>query len=231
MLVHAYKHARLMEESESRVGMAAYSHSPADVVARQLLERHDHYRRWEAEHSRLMRSVSDQQRVPGQVTALRATAFALVHRRALFEYTRERQLTGPKRRRLFGLFYGCRDYTNAVLTEHGNYVRCSSSFLCTQHLAETLMHDAAFSEPLDMYEQWYHEYFANYCDVELASDTDEKEALAPLAALQPLLKHRLAEARQAIIAMPRAPDREWREVEIRKPNGDTQRMRAIFGKN
>jgi hypothetical protein len=29
--------------------------------------------------------------------------------------------------------------------------------------------------------------------------------------------------------MPLAPDQEWREVRIRKPNGDTQRMRAIFG--
>ena len=26
-------------------------------------------------------------------------------------------------------------------------------------------------------------------------------------------------------------DRQWREVEIRKPNGDTQSMRAIFGKH
>jgi hypothetical protein len=229
MLVHAYKHARLMEESESRVGMAAYSHSPADAVARQLLERADSYRRWESEHDRLMRTVSDQLRMPGQITALRSAAFALVHRRALFEYTRERQLTGTKRRRVFAIFYGCRDYTNAVLAEHGNYVRCSSSFLCTQHLAETLMHDAAFSEPLELYEQWYHEYFANYCDVELAETEEERDTFAPLAALQPLLKHRLSDAREAIIAMPRAPDREWREVQIRKPNGDTQRMRAIFG--
>jgi hypothetical protein len=231
MLVQAYKHARLMSESESRVEMAAFSHSPEDAVAKRLLERHELYRRWEAEHDRLMRSVSEQLRILGQVTALRTTAFSLVHRRALFEYVRDRQLSGAKRRRLFSLFYGCRDYTNAVLNEHGNYVRCSSSYLCTQHLAEHLMHDAAFSEPFQLYEQWYHEYFANYCDVELAATPDEQDTLAPLAALQPLLKHRLAEARQAIIAMPAAPDREWREVQIRKPNGDTQRMKAIFGVN
>jgi hypothetical protein len=231
MQVHAYKHARLMAESESRVEMAAYSHAPEDKIVRHLLGRHELYRRWESEHDRLMRTVSEHPHMPGQVTALRATAFSLVHRRALFEYTRERQLTGVKRRRLFGLFYGCRDYTNAVLNEHGNYVRCSSSYLCTQHLAEHLMQDAAFSEPLQLYEQWHQEYFANYCDCELALTPDEQETLAPLAALQPLLKHRLAEAREAIIAMPRAPDREWREVQIRKPNGDTQRMKAIFGAN
>jgi hypothetical protein len=31
--------------------------------------------------------------------------------------------------------------------------------------------------------------------------------------------------------MPQTTDREWREVQIRKPNGDTQRMKAIFGNN
>jgi len=33
-----------------------------------------------------------------------------------------------RRRRLFAFFCGFRDYTNAVLAEHGNYVRCSSSY-------------------------------------------------------------------------------------------------------
>jgi hypothetical protein len=93
------------------------------------------------------------------------------------------------------------------------------------------MHDAAFCEPLVLYEEWYAEYFRAYCDSELAATEQEKEASVALDALKPLLKHRLAEARQAILAMPQSPDREWREVEIRKPNGDTQRMRAIFGKH
>ena len=38
------------------------------------------------------------------------------------------------------------------------HVRCSSSYLCT-HLAEHLMRDAAFDEPLQVYEQWYADYF------------------------------------------------------------------------
>jgi hypothetical protein len=29
--------------------------------------------------------------------------------------------------------------------------------------------------------------------------------------------------------MPREVEKDWREVEIRKPNGDTQRMKALFG--
>ncbi len=229
MLVHAYKHARLMAESESRVEMAAYSQAPADVIASRVLERPDAYRRWESEHARLMRTVSEQMRLASQVVALRSAAFSLVHRRAMFEYLKNRQLNRTKRRRLFALFYGCRDYTNAVLAEHGNYMRCSSSFLATQHLAEHLMHDVAFDEPLQLYEEFYREYFVAYCDTELAETDAEREALAPLAALRPLLKYRLAEAREAILAMPQRPDREWREVQIRKANGDTQRMKTIFG--
>ena len=91
------------------------------------------------------------------------------------------------------------------------------------------MHDSAFDEPLQLYEQFHAEYFRAYCDVELAESAEEREELQALGALRPLLKYRLAEARQAILAMPLAPAQDWREVRIRKPNGDTQRMRAIFG--
>src|SRR5215469_2236464 len=231
MVIHAYKHARLMEESELRVQMAVHLHSPADTAASRVLECPESYRRWEAEHGGLMRAVSRQERLTAQVVALRSTLFGLVHRRALFEYVRERQLIGSKRQRLMALFYGCRDYTNAVLAEHGRYVRCSSSYICTQYLGEHLMRDAAFDEPLQLYEEWYGEYFRAYCDTELAETEQEKQACVPLDALKPLLKHRLTEARQAILAMPQSPDREWREVQIRKPNGDTQRMKSIFGNN
>jgi hypothetical protein len=152
----------------------------------------------------------------------------LVHRRALFEYLRERQLTGHKRRRLFQLFYGNRDYSNAVLAEHGNYVRVSSSYLCAQYLAEHLMHDAAVAEPMQLYEERFGEFFRAFCDGELAETPGERLAAEPLDALRPLLKFQLAEARQAILAMPLAPAREWREVAIRRPTGETQRLRTLF---
>src|SRR6266436_3993588 len=115
------------------------------------------------------------------------------------------------------------------VAEHGNYVRCSSSYLCTYHLAERLMQDAAFDEPLRLYEQWYSEYFRTYCDVAFAQTEEEKQAIAPMDALRPLLKYQLAEARKAILEMPQMPAEDWREAQIRKPTGDTQRLRTIFG--
>lgn len=227
MFVPAYKHARLMEESEWRVEIAASSRLPEDFVARRVLESPVVYRRWAGEHDRLLRAVSVQSRVAEQVLSLRSTAMNLVHRKALFEYLRERQLSGRKRHRLFKLFYGCRDYSNAVLSEHSNYVRCSSSYLCTLHLTEHLMHDAAVTEPLALYEERYAEYFRAFCDGELAETEDERILAEQLDALRPLLKFQLGEARRHILKMPLAPERQWREVEIRRPTGETQRLRAL----
>src|ERR1700757_4489599 len=181
MVMHAYRHARLMEESEARVEMAVVYDSPADeLVATRLLGHPHAYRRWEAEHDRLMRSVSGESHLDRQLLALRTTALTLVHRKAIFEYLRDREITGSKRHRLFAVFYGSRDYVNAVLAEHGNYVRCSSSYLCTQYLAEHLMEDSALEEPLQMYEQWYAEYFRAFCDGALARTEEEKRAVAPM---------------------------------------------------
>ena len=226
-----YKHARLMEESEWRVEAAAGSNSPEDLLVRRVLESPGTYRRWASEHGWLLRTVSAAPRVEAQVVALRSAAMNLVHRKALFEYLRERQLTGHKRRRLFQIFYGNRDYSNAVLAEHGNYLRVSSSYVCTQYLAEHLMHDEAVAEPMQLYEERFGEFFRAFCDAELAETEAERLAVEPLDALRPLLKLQLGEARQAILRMALAPTRVWREVAIRRPTGETQRLRALFDGN
>jgi hypothetical protein len=174
-----------------------------------------------------MRYVSEQRRTPGQVVALRSTALALIHRKAVFEYLRDRELTGGRRHRLIAFFHGFHDYAASVIAEHGNYLRSASSYLCSHHLAERLMLDSAFAEPLLLYEERYREYFRVFCDVALADSDEEKRVADPLRALQPLLKLQLAEARHEILMMPHRPVRPWREVEIRKPTGETQRLRAL----
>ncbi len=216
-----------MEESESRVERAATSQSPADIlVSARILERPAEFIRWEAHHDRLMRPVSAPARLTEQMVALRSAAFTLVHRKALFEYMRDRPLTGAKRRKLLAVFYGCTDYTNALLVEHGNYLRCSSSYLATLHLAEHLMHDPALDAPLKLYEEWYAEYFHAFCDSALAETEEENQACLAQESLKPLLKHRVTEARRAILTMPLSP-REWREVRIRQATGDTQQLHAL----
>ena len=229
MLIQGYRHARLMEESEICLASAARDGAPEDMlVASRIVDHPSAYRTWEAEHDRLLRSISGHARLAPQMRALRSAMFALIHRKALFEYIRESRVSGPKRHRLFALFYGgARDYTNSVITEHANFVRCSSSRICADHLAAQLMRDAAFQEPMQLYQEWYADYFRVFCDVELAETEEEKLALAPVEALKPLLKHRLRQARDAILELPEVPSTVWREVELRKATGETQKLHRL----
>ena len=69
MYVQAYKHARLMEESEWRVESAARSGAPDDFLVCRVLENPQLYRRWAAEHDRLLRAVSGERRIEAQVAS------------------------------------------------------------------------------------------------------------------------------------------------------------------
>ncbi|HEY4214614.1 MAG TPA: hypothetical protein VGM84_24270 [Steroidobacteraceae bacterium] len=218
-----------MEESERRVADANREGTPAErVVAARVLETAHSYRQWELGHSHLMRTVADRRQLDRQAVALRSTAFSLLHRKALFEYIRDRRVMGSKRQRLLGLFSGPREYIGALLKEHINYVHSTSSYLCTEHLGAVLIGDPVFEEPIQLYQERYTEYFRIYCDVALAQTEDEQAGLAPLAALQPMLKAQLTQARRAILAMGHEEARTWREVQIRKPTGDTQKLKALF---
>jgi hypothetical protein len=228
MLIQGYKHSRLMEESESCLTAVARTGPPEDMLfASRILDHPVSYRTWEAEHDRLLRNVSVHSRLAPQMGALRSATFGSIHRTALFEYIRDREVTGAKRRRLFALFYGTRDYANSVIAEHASFVRSRTSYICLDHLAAQLMRDAAFEEPMQLYTEWYADYFRVFCDVELAETEEEKLALAPVEALKPLLKHRLREARDSILALPKVPSTVWREVEIRRATGETQKLRRL----
>ena len=106
-------------------------------------------------------------------------------------------------------------------------MRSRSSHICLDHLAEQLMRDAAFDEPMQLYAEWYADYFRVFCDVGLAETEEEKLELAPVEALKPLLKYRLAQARDSILALPQVPSTVWREVEIRRATGETQKLRRL----
>jgi hypothetical protein len=202
--------------------------SPAQMlVASRLLAHPETYRRWESEHFQLMRRVSEHRYLNRQVVALRSTALTLMHRKAVFEYLQERQLTRQQRHKLMSMFHTLKEYSASLIAEHGNYVRGASSYWCSHHLARRLMKDSAFAEPLLLYQERYTDFFRVHCDVELAESESEKQAVEPMRLLQPLLKKQLAEARQEILSMAYRPEKVWREVEIRRPTGDTERMRAL----
>jgi len=225
-----YKHERFMEESERCVEATARSGRPEQqLLASRILEQPIAYQRWLSDHDRLIRCVSVQSKLEHQMQALRRSTFSLIHRKALFGYLRDQHVVGVRRQRLFALFYGPRDYVGSVVAEHGSYLRSNSSYLCTRFLADELMHDGAMQGPLQLYEEWYAEYFKVFCDSALADTQEEKDAATSLSALQPLLKHRLNETRSAILGLPRQAGDAWRDWELRQPTGDTVKLRVGFG--
>jgi hypothetical protein len=228
MFARAYKHERLMDASERCVEAVARSGGTENqLIACRILEQPAAYQRWVSGHAHLMRSVSEQAKLERQVLALTRSTFSLVHRKALFGYLRDQHVVGARRRRLFELFYGPRDYTCSVVAEHGNYLRSTSSYLCSRLLADELMHDGAMQDPLQVYEEEYADYFRIFCDIALAETPQEKEITSPFLPLQPFLKQRLHEARQAILELPRQPGDGWRDLLRRQPTGDTAKLRVI----
>src|SRR5262244_2338312 len=101
MRIQGISQARLMEESELCLVEAARSGTPVQItVASRLISHPEAYQRWEAEHAQMMRRVSSHTYLHRQVVALRSTALTLLHRKAVFEYLQDRQLTLPQRVRL-----------------------------------------------------------------------------------------------------------------------------------
>jgi len=226
--IQGINQARLMEESELCIAESAKSGTPAQMlVASRLLAHPETYRRWESEHFQLMRRVSEHRYLDRQVVALRSTALALLHRKAVFEYLQERQLTRQQRHKLMAMFHSLKDYAASLIAEHGNYVRGASSYWCSHHLARRLMKDSAFAEPLLLYQERYTDFFRVHCDVELAESQSEKQAVASMRLLQPLLKKQLVEARQEILSMAYRPEKVLRDVVFLRPTAATERLRAL----
>jgi hypothetical protein len=201
---NAITHARLMEESESRIENAARAGTPTQVlIARRMLDDLQAYRRWEAEHDRLMRTVASERNRMGQLSALRSTAFSLIHRKALFEYLRDQKVTGRKRHDVFKLVYGERDYAQSVVQEHGNYLRSASSWMCSSHLGLWVLSDGAFEAPLARYEQLYTDYLRAFVDSALEYGPDASSA--SMRTLLPYLKQQLSIHRHAILKMEDTP--------------------------
>jgi hypothetical protein len=218
---HAVSHARLMRESTDRIEAALESEDVTEqLIARRVLENPGAFDAWEREHAGLMRPLSNVS-VSRQVEGLKQTTFRLLHGKALFQYLRQNAVRGPQREQLIAYFRPGRSYQAALIAEHGAYLRKACSFLCASHLGSEVVGDPAFLDPMQRYEELYTEYFHIYCNSLVGEDADSQRALLPL------LKHQLNEHRQAILDPRAAQPFLRREVDLRKPTGDTARLPAL----
>jgi hypothetical protein len=218
-----------MRESTDRVEIALCSEDDNEhLVAHRILECSSAFQLWESEHSGLMRQVADFGILRNQAAALRHTALRLIHGKALFEYLRRNEVRGAQRVEILKYFHPTRGYQYAVVAEHGGYIRKACSLLCASHVGTGLVHDCAFLDPIQHYENLYAEYFDLYCRTLFPGDGVES---ASERSLLPLLKHQLNEWRWIILNPQQGQPRLRRESEIRWPTGDTQRLPAFHSRH
>src|SRR4051812_15667109 len=141
--------SQMMRESELCLEDAARSGDERQqLVAGRILGSVPLWCQWELEHAALVRDVVRHVRPQTQSMALRSGALGLIHRKALFEYLQATPLRGTARRRVVGYLRGTLQYTDAVVSEHGQYLRSAGSHLCMHHLGVSVLLDGVFQAPI-----------------------------------------------------------------------------------
>jgi len=214
-----------MRESTDRVERALRGDDINEhLVAQRILASPGSWNSWELEHSGLMRHIADCTVFRQQALALRHTALRLIHGKALFEYLRKHSVRGEARARILSHFHPTQLYEHAVVVEHTVYLRKACSYLCTSHLGIDVVLDGAFLDPMQRYETLYAEYLEMFCST-LVPRIEGQAVSAP--ALLPLLKYQLNEWRWVVLNPKQGLPQLQRESELRRPTGDTQRMRSL----
>ena len=190
--------ARLMEYSERFLVRAAQSDRPQESqIAVRLLKDAALHRRWEHAHSRLMHAVAAPSRPATKGMELRRVTFLTLHRKAPFEYIRDRHVTGPARRKLIRALFGPQDYAQCLVREHLAFLSSACSFICADSLCGEVLGDAAFCEALAHYQNAYTEYYRAYGDSLLAEHSGE---IASVQSLLPYLRYQLKIIREHMLS-------------------------------
>ena len=160
-----------MDESEYALRHACDSSSQrVSRIVNTILGDSQKYKIWESRHADLLLPVAEHNNKKRQMMALRNLEVQLVHQRALFRYLRDQRVRGEPRRQLFRLFRATRDYREAVLAEHRQYMLAVSSRISTDHLID-VMHDVNSKRLVRQYEESYADYFKLQCFLATTEDS------------------------------------------------------------
>ena len=122
---------RMMECSQEQISeIAERGESKQKLVAARVLESPQSRRHWESAHSQLLRNIATIWTTDEQIRAIKRMGLAMIHRKAPFEYLRDRHLCGPARRRFFDVAYGRKDFASSFVKEHRNFLEAGASYLC-----------------------------------------------------------------------------------------------------
>lgn len=214
-----------MEYSERFLARAAESEFPqaSQIAARMLRDRPLH-RRWEHTHSQLMHGVAAPPRPAAKAMELRKVTFLTLHRKAPFEYMRDRHVTGTTRRMVIRSLFGTQDYAQCLVREHQAFLSSACSYICAGSLCGEVLGDAAFCEALAHYERAYTEYYRAYGDSLLAEYSGES---APVQSLLPYLRYQLKIIREHMVSgKPQQSDFETLQA-LYEATGDTHVLPVI----
>ena len=190
----------LMNVSESRIEDIRWSGSDDERrLVNRLFETPGSYDMWESYHSGLMKGVGCGSNRKDQLIKMRKTRFALIHRQALFQYLRDSGLKGERREVVINAFHDSSDYMQAVVREHGRFLRSNSSLFCTDHLAYRLLRDNRFSNGIAHYRQRYMDYFSLYCNWIIAESEGSE---FPMRRLLLESKRNLSQMQTRLLSMP-----------------------------
>ena len=165
------RHRKMMDQSEFALQDATESPiSHVSRVASAILGDSRSYRLWESQHADLILPAAETSNKKRQIIELRKAEIKLVHRRALFGYLRTKKVTGEERRQLFSVFHRTRDYENAVLAEHRQYMVALSSHVSADYLID-IMNDPKSKSLPRRYKKLYAHYFEMYCYLACKGDS------------------------------------------------------------
>src|SRR3984957_4548778 len=208
--------ARLMEYLERFLARAAQAELPqGSQIAARLLQDPPLHRRWEHTHAQLMHGVAAPSRPAAKAMELRKVTFLTLHRKAPFEYMRDRHVTGTTRRKLIRSLFGSQDYAQCLVREHQAFLSSACSYLCAGSLC---------GEALGDYERAYTEYYRAYGDSLLADHGGE---VAPVQSLLPYLRYQLKIIREHMVSgKPQQSDFETLQA-LYQATGDTHVLPVI----
>lgn len=165
------RHRQLMDASEFALQDASESDEPRESrIATTILGDVRKYREWEVRHADLLIPVAEHRAKKHQILALRNAEVQLVHRRALFTYLQNHEVSGAQRERLFRLFHSTLDLDDAILAEHRKYMMAVSSHISTDHIID-VMADEKSTHLIKSYEKVFARYFEMKCYVASSRDS------------------------------------------------------------
>jgi hypothetical protein len=214
---------RMMECSEARIEVVAnHGDGHAARAAGRVMESAQAWQDWSASHIRLLDSIATQQRSTAQVRAVRRMALSMIHRKAPFEGLRDLRIHGDARIRFFESLYGSHNSARTLLLEHRSFLSAMCSYVCVEDLCGlgTLQRIRA-----------YERIYTRYWQARVA--TSVVPGMTAGGQADPRLRDRLREhvlaARYLLLERAPGNDDELTLAELRRPTGDTVRMRRLSG--